>query len=44
MEKLLTKDDLLQKLRSYSYTPDDDVIRFKPEPISLDGDASLTDG
>ena len=29
MEKLLTKDDLLQKLRSYAYTPDDDVIRFK---------------
>ena len=29
MEKLLTKNDLLQKLRSYSYTPDDDVIRFK---------------
>ena len=29
MEKLLTKSDLLQKLRSYSYTPDDDVIRFK---------------
>ena len=29
MEKLLTKNDLLQKLRAYSYTPDDDVIRFK---------------
>ena len=29
MEKLLTKNDLLQKLRSYAYTPDDDVIRFK---------------
>lgn len=29
MEKLLTKNDLLQKLRSYSYTPDDDVIRVK---------------
>jgi hypothetical protein len=29
MEKLLTKNDLLQKLRSYAYTPDDDVIRIK---------------
>ena len=29
MEKLLTKNDVLQKLRSYSYTSDDDVIRFK---------------
>ena len=29
MEKLLTKNDLLQKLRAYSYAPDDDVIRFK---------------
>ena len=29
MEKLLTKNDLLQKLRSYNYTTDDDVIRFK---------------
>lgn len=29
MEKLLTKNDLFQKLRSYSCTPDDDVIRFK---------------
>ena len=29
MEKLLTKNDLLQKLRSYAYTPDDDVIRLK---------------
>lgn len=29
MEKLLTKNDLLQKLRSYAVTPDDDVIRFK---------------
>lgn len=29
MEKLLTKDDLLQKLRAYSTTPDDDVSRFK---------------
>lgn len=29
MEKLSTKNDLLQKLRAYSYTPDDDVIRFK---------------
>lgn len=29
MERLLSKNDLLQKLRSYNYTPDDDVIRFK---------------
>ena len=29
MEKLLTKDHLLQKLRAYTYTPDDDVIRYK---------------
>lgn len=29
MERILTKDDMLQKLRSYAYTPDDDVIRFK---------------
>lgn len=29
MEKLLTKNDCLQKLRSYRHTPDDDVIRFK---------------
>lgn len=29
MGKLLTKNDLLQKLRSYAITPDDDVIRFK---------------
>ena len=29
MEKLSTKNDLLQKLRSYAYTPDDDVIRIK---------------
>lgn len=29
MERLLTKNDILEKLRSYSYTPDDDVIRFK---------------
>ena len=29
MEKLLTKNDLLEKLRSYAYTPDDDVIRLK---------------
>lgn len=29
MEQLLTKNDLLQKLRSYAVTPDDDVIRFK---------------
>lgn len=29
MEKLLTKKDLLQKLRAYNYTPDDDVIRYK---------------
>ena len=29
MEKLLTKDELLQKLRAYTYTPDDDVIRYK---------------
>lgn len=29
MEKLLTKNDILQKLRAYNVTPDDDVIRFK---------------
>ena len=29
MEKLLTKNDLLQKLRAYAHTPDDAVIRFK---------------
>lgn len=29
MEKLLTKTDLSEKLRSYAETPDDDVIRIK---------------
>lgn len=29
MEILKTKEELLQKLRSYSQTPDDDVIRYK---------------
>lgn len=29
MEKLETKDDLLNKLRSYRETPDDDVILYK---------------
>lgn len=28
-EKLITKNDLLGKLRSYSYTPDDENIRYK---------------
>lgn len=30
-ENLLTKDDLLTKLRAYSTNPDDDIIRFKKE-------------
>lgn len=29
MDKILTKNDLLNKLRSYTTNPDDDVIRFK---------------
>lgn len=29
MEQLITKQDLLQKLRDYSTTPDDNVLRFK---------------
>ena len=28
-EKLITKDDLLSKLRAYRNTPDDDVILYK---------------
>ena len=29
MTKILTKEDLLNKLRSYADTPDDDIIRYK---------------
>ena len=29
MERLMTKNELLEKLRSYSFTPDDNVLRFK---------------
>ena len=29
MKEILSKDNLLEKMRSYGYTPDDDVIRFK---------------
>ena len=31
MEKLKTKADLLNKLRTYKETPDDDVIRIKKQ-------------
>ena len=30
-EKLVTKNDLLNKLRAYMYTPDDDIIRIKKQ-------------
>ena len=29
MNELLTKDDVINKLRHYAESPDDDVIRFK---------------
>ena len=29
MNQLLTKDDVVNKLRHYAESPDDDVIRFK---------------